>query len=72
MKKIQDLNWFELWSDGEEFRVYDPTHPVYSCRSRKAALEWIAAHPDPKRGKDHGPIRHARHIAKCLLAQEAA
>lgn len=71
MKKIRDLNWFDLWQDESAeigFHVHSPTARVGSFRTLRRALEFIAAQPDPKRG-DRGPIRHARHIAKCMLAE---
>ena len=71
MRKIHDLNWFEIWHDENAeigFHVFDATAKIGQFRTLRRALECVAAYPDPKRG-DRGPVRHGRHIAKCLLAQ---
>lgn len=69
MPKILDLDWFEIWREGARFIVYSPTGKAGDFPSRTEALQWVASRPDPKRG-DRGPIRYARHVAKCLLAEE--
>lgn len=68
MNKLHTLNLYEIWTDGKSYNVYDPFALAGKFKSEIEALEWVANIPDPKSG-DRGPIRHARHIAKCLLKE---
>lgn len=50
--------------------VYEPDHArlIAAAPDLLATLKAIAAIADPRNG-DRGPIRQARHIAKCAIAK---
>ena len=68
MNKLHELNFYEIWTDGKVYNVYDPYALAGKFKSEIAALEWVAKVPDGK-GDNIGPVKHARHIAKCLLKE---
>ena len=72
MNRLHELNWYEIWTDGKTYNVYNPYALAGKFNSEIRALEWVANVPDPTLKKDResiGPIKNARHIAKCLLKE---